>query len=35
MPYVPYEAPQRTPDPPTEEFKSNGVDILKTPPSLL
>jgi hypothetical protein len=35
VPYVPYEAPQRTPELPTEEFKSNAVDILKTPPSLL
>jgi hypothetical protein len=34
-PYIPYEAPQRTPDLPTEEYKGNGVDILKTPPSLL
>jgi len=35
VPYVPYETPQRTPDLPIEEFKGNGVDILKTPPSLL
>jgi len=35
MPSIPYEAPQATHELPTEEFKSNGVDILKTPPSLL
>jgi len=34
-PSVPYEVPQRTPELPTEEYKGNGVDILKTPPSLL
>ena len=35
VPYVPYEAPQASHQLPTEEYKGNGVDILKTPPSLL
>jgi|CXWL01.1.fsa_nt_gi zona occludens toxin (predicted ATPase) len=35
VPSIPSEAPKANHEPPTEEYKGNGVDILKTPPSLL
>lgn len=34
-PSVPYEPSKGKKDLPADEFKSNGVDLLKTPPSLL
>ena len=34
-PSVPYEPPKGNRDQPVEEFKGNGVDLLKTPPSLM
>ena len=34
-PSVPYEPPKGNRDQPVEEFKGNGADLLKTPPSLM